>query len=176
MTFLGTFIMINQTNVPEIALTCTKYLGNLVNQPSANIIKLPNISASIPQIKNAIIELQKLGYNIPGYPDDPQNDDDEENKKIYDLVKGSAVNPVLREVNSDRRVPSAIKNSAKANPHSMGEWKEDSKTHISTMNKGDFRNNEKSLTLNTEKQIYISHTNLEGKEEILKDDFQVQKG
>ena len=166
----------HKLNKDQIVENDLKYLGNLVNQPSANIIKLPNISASIPQIKNAIIELQKLGYNIPGYPDDPQNDDDEENKKIYDLVKGSAVNPVLREGNSDRRVPSAIKNYAKANPHSMGEWKEDSKTHISTMNKGDFRNNEKSLTLNIEKLVYISHTNLEGKEKILKDDFLLQKG
>ncbi len=153
-----------------------EYLGKLVNEPTANIIKLPNISASIPQIKNAIKELQQLGYNLPEYPDDPENNSEKEFKRKYDLVKGSAVNPVLREGNSDRRVPNAIKNYAKSNPHSMGKWDKDSLTHVSTMKSGDFRNNEKSLTLNIEKQIYISHTNLEGKEEILKDDFLVQKG
>jgi len=153
-----------------------EYLGKLVNEPTANIIKLPNISASIPQIKNAIKELQQLGYNLPEYPDDPENNSEKEFKRKYDLVKGSAVNPVLREGNSDRRVPNAIKNYAKSNPHSMGKWDKDSLTHVSTMKSGDFRNNEKSLTLNIEKKIYISHTNLEGKEEILKDDFLVQKG
>ena len=153
-----------------------EYLGKLVNEPTANIIKLPNISASIPQIKNAIKELQQLGYNLPEYPDDPENNSEKEFKRKYDLVKGSAVNPVLREGNSDRRVPNAIKNYAKSNPHSMGKWDKDSLTHVSTMKSGDFRNNEKSLTLNIEKEIYICHTNLEGKEEILKDDFLVQKG
>lgn len=153
-----------------------EYLGKLVNEPTANIIKLPNISASIPQIKNAIKELQQLGYNLPEYPDDPENNSEKELKRKYDLVKGSAVNPVLREGNSDRRVPNAIKNYAKNNPHSMGKWDKDSLTHVSTMKSGDFRNNEKSLTLNIEKEIYICHTNLEGKEEILKDDFLVQKG
>jgi len=153
-----------------------EYLGKLVNNPTANIIKLPNISASIPQIKNAIKELQQLGYNLPEYPDDPENNSEKEFKRKYDLVKGSAVNPVLREGNSDRRVPNAIKNYAKNNPHSMGKWDKDSLTHVSTMKSGDFRNNEKSLTLNIEKEIYICHTNLEGKEEILKDDFLVQKG
>ena len=153
-----------------------EYLGKLVNEPTANIIKLPNISASIPQIKNAIKELQQLGYNLPEYPDDPENNSEKEFKRKYDLVKGSAVNPVLREGNSDRRVPNAIKNYAKNNPHSMGKWDKDSLTHVSTMKSGDFRNNEKSLTLNIEKEIYICHTNLEGKEEILKDDFLVQKG
>ena len=153
-----------------------KYLGNLVNESTANIIKLPNISASIPQIKNAIKELQQLGYNLPEYPDDPENNSEKEFKRKYDLVKGSAVNPVLREGNSDRRVPNAIKNYAKNNPHSMGKWDKDSLTHVSTMKSGDFRNNEKSLTLNIEKEIYICHTNLEGKEEILKDDILVQKG
>ena len=153
-----------------------EYLGKLVDEPTANIIKLPNISASIPQIKNAIKELQQLGYNLPEYPDDPENNSEKEFKRKYDLVKGSAVNPVLREGNSDRRIPNAIKNYAKNSPHSMGKWDKDSLTHVSTMKSGDFRNNEKSLTLNIEKQIYISHTNLEGKEEILKDDFLVQKG
>ena len=153
-----------------------EYLGKLVDEPTANIIKLPNISASIPQIKNAIKELQQLGYNLPEYPDDPENNSEKEFKRKYDLVKGSAVNPVLREGNSDRRIPNAIKNYAKNSPHSMGKWHKDSLTHVSTMKSGDFRNNEKSLTLNIEKQIYISHTNLEGKEEILKDDFLVQKG
>jgi len=116
-----------------------EYLGNIVNESTANIIKLPNISASIPQIKNAIKELQQLGYNIPEYPDDPVNNSEKEIKRKYDLVKGSAVNPVLREGNSDRRVPDAIKNYAKNNPHSMGKWDRKSQTHVSTMKSGDFR-------------------------------------
>ncbi len=152
-----------------------KYLENLVNDINANIIKLPNISASIPQIKNAIKELQQLGYNIPEYPDDPENNSEKGIKRKYDLIKGSAVNPVLREGNSDRRVPDAIKNYAKRNPHSMGKWDKKSQTHVSTMKFGDFRNNEKSLTIKNKIDVYISHIDINGKEKILKDNLTIEK-
>ena len=151
------------------------YLGELVHDPNANIIKLPNISASIPQIKSAIIELQQLGYNIPEYPDEPESNSEKEIKGKYDAIKGSAVNPVLREGNSDRRVPSAIKNYAKSNPHSMGKWEENSKTHVSTMSSGDFRNNEKSITLKENTEVYISHVDVNGKQKILKNNFLIEK-
>ena len=151
------------------------YLGELVHDPNANIIKLPNISASIPQIKSAIIELQQLGYNIPEYPDEPESNSEKEIKGKYDAIKGSAVNPVLREGNSDRRVPSAIKNYAKSNPHSMGKWEENSKTHVSTMTSGDFRNNEKSITLKENTEVYISHVDVNGKQKILKNNFLIEK-
>jgi isocitrate dehydrogenase len=152
-----------------------KYLENLVNDINANIIKLPNISASIPQIKNAIKELQQLGYNIPEYPDDPENNSEKGIKRKYDLIKGSAVNPVLREGNSDRRVPDAIKNYAKRNPHSMGKWDKKSQTHVSTMKSGDFRNNEKSLTIKNKIDVSISHIDINGKEKILKDNLTIEK-
>ena len=151
-----------------------KYLANLVNDINANIIKLPNISASIPQIKNAIKELQQLGYNIPEYPDDPANNSEKGIKRKYDLITGSAVNPVLREGNSDRRVPDAIKNYAKRNPHSMGKWDKKSQTHVSTMKSGDFRNNEKSLTIKNKIDVYISHIDISGKEKILKDNLTIE--
>ena len=151
------------------------YLGDLVKKPHANIIKLPNISASIPQIKNAITELQKLGYKIPKYPNDANSVIEKKIKAKYDSIKGSAVNPVLREGNSDRRAPIAIKNYVKNNPHSMGEWSSNSKTHVSTMYEGDFRNNEKSYTLDKNIEVYISHTDIEGKEILLKDKFKLQK-
>ena len=151
-----------------------KYLENLVNDINANIIKLPNISASIPQIKNAIKELQQLGYNIPEYPDDPVNNSEKGIKKKYDLITGSAVNPVLREGNSDRRVPNAVKNYAKRNPHSMGKWDKKSQTHVSTMKSGDFRNNEKSLTIKNKIDVCISHIDISGKEKILKDNLTIE--
>jgi len=151
-----------------------KYLANLVNDINANIIKLPNISASIPQIKNAIKELQQLGYNIPEYPDDPANNSEKGIKRKYDLITGSAVNPVLREGNSDRRVPNAVKNYAKRNPHSMGKWDKKSQTHVSTMKSGDFRNNEKSLTIKNKIDVYISHIDISGKEKILKDNLTIE--
>src|SRR6185295_17498510 len=113
-------------------------LGELAKTPEATIIKLPNISASIPQLKAAIKELQDAGYEIPDYEDDPEH---------YDRVKGSAVNPVLREGNSDRRAPASVKAYARTHPHSMGAWSPDSKTHVSTMADGDFRHSEKSVTL-----------------------------
>ncbi len=120
-------------------------LGDLAKTPEANIIKLPNISASIPQLKAAIAELQSQGYALPDYPDDPQTDEDKDVRARYDKVKGSAVNPVLREGNSDRRAPASVKNYAKAHPHSMGAWSSDSKTNVATMGADDFRSNEKSV-------------------------------
>lgn len=122
-------------------------LGKLVTTPEANVIKLPNISASVPQLVAAIKELQSQGYDLPDYPEDPKTDAEKEARKRYDGIKGSAVNPVLREGNSDRRAAVAVKNYAKANPHSMGAWAKDSKTRVATMGKGDFRANEKSVTL-----------------------------
>ena len=119
-------------------------LGEIVKTPQANIIKLPNISASVPQLTATIKELQNKGYNIPNYPETPTNDEEKNIKKRYDKVKGSAVNPVLREGNSDRRAPKAVKNYAKVNPHTMGAWSADSKSHIATMDAGDFHHNEKS--------------------------------
>lgn len=123
-------------------------LGALAKTPEANIIKLPNISASVPQLKAAIKELQAAGYAIPNYPEEPANDEEKEIKSRYDKVKGSAVNPVLREGNSDRRAPKAVKNFAKKNPHSMGAWSSDSESHVTSMSDGDFRSQEKSVTFN----------------------------
>ena len=122
-------------------------LGELVTRPEANVIKLPNISASIPQLTAAIEELQGQGYPIPDYPENPKTDEEKAIRAAYDRVKGSAVNPVLREGNSDRRAPRAVKEYAKKNPHSMGEWKGDSKTHVASMSGGDFFSNEKSTTI-----------------------------
>jgi isocitrate dehydrogenase len=151
------------------------FLGELVKKPHANIIKLPNISASIPQIKNAISELQNQGFKIPKYPNDASTVIEKKIKAKYDSIKGSAVNPVLREGNSDRRAPIAIKNYVKNNPHTMGEWDINSKTHVATMTNGDFRNNEKSITLINSTEVYISHTDKNGKEILLKDKFKLEK-
>lgn len=162
-----------QSQQQEDALT---FLGELAKTKEANIIKLPNISASIPQLKSAIKELQDKGYNIPNYPDNPSNSNEEDIKNRYDKIKGSAVNPVLREGNSDRRAPKAVKNFAKNNPHSMGAWQKDSKTHVATMHTGDFFHNEKSITLDKATEIKIVHTNNKGEITILKDYFPIQKG
>ena len=151
-------------------------LGELAKKPEANIIKLPNISASIPQLKNAIAELQSKGFAIPDYPDEPSNDKEKEIQARYDKVKGSAVNPVLREGNSDRRAPKAVKNFAKKNPHSMGEWSKDSKTHVATMSEGDFRSNEKSITLADDDTFKIEFTSESGDKKTLKDNLKVLKG
>jgi isocitrate dehydrogenase len=150
-------------------------LGELAKKPDTNIIKLPNISASLPQLKEAIKELQSKGYALPNYPDNPTNDEDIAVKAAYDKVKGSAVNPVLREGNSDRRAPKAIKNYARKNPHSMGAWNKDSKTHVATMTKGDFAHNEKSLTLKAATTINVEHTDLNGNKTILKNNLAIQK-
>ena len=118
------------------------FLGKLTLDPSANIIKLPNISASVPQLKAAIAELQKNGFDVPDYPDAPTNDEEKAIRAKYDKVKGSAVNPVLRQGNSDRRAPKAVKNYARNNPHSNGVWNESVKTHVSSMSANDFYGNE----------------------------------
>ena len=144
-------------------------LGELAKKPEANIIKLPNISASVPQLSKAIKELQALGYALPNFPEEIKNDSDKEILARYNKVKGSAVNPVLREGNSDRRAPKAVKNYAKKNPHSMGTWSENSKTHVATMNTGDFAHNEKSLTLDRATDISIQHISADGTKTILKE-------
>ena len=151
-------------------------LGQLARSPEANIIKLPNISASIPQLIAAISELQQKGYALPNYPDDPKTDEEKKIKATYDKVKGSAVNPVLREGNSDRRAPKAVKNYAKKNPHSMGAWNPDSKTHVSTMSHGDFRHNEQSVTVTKAGNVSIVHTDKAGVKTVLKRDITVLEG
>ena len=142
-------------------------LGELAKNSNANIIKLPNISASLPQLKAAIKELQEHGYEIPNYPDVVNNSDDLEIKVGYDKIKGSAVNPVLREGNSDRRAPKAVKNYARKNPHSMGVWSSNSKSHVATMTTGDFFNNEKSVTIENSNALKIEF-NSNGTKELLK--------
>ena len=151
-------------------------LGELAKKPEANIIKLPNISASIPQLIAAIEELQAKGFKLPNYPEEPKNDAEKEIKSRYGKIKGSAVNPVLREGNSDRRAPKAVKNYAKKNPHSMGAWSPDSKTHVATMSKGDFANNEKSITLESATTIKIVHTDSKGNQTNLKDSLDLLEG
>ena len=152
-----------------------EFLGKLVKDPNTNIIKLPNISASIPQLKMAINELQGQGYDIPNYPEKVENDNDLIIKSIYDKIKGSAVNPVLREGNSDRRVPKAVKNYVKSNPHKLGKWTKDSSTHVSSMHQGDFRNNETSLTSDKHELLNIYHYDKNEKKNILKENITVHK-
>lgn len=144
-------------------------LGELVKKPEANIIKLPNISASIPQLKATIKELQEKGYALPEYPDSPSSDEEKEIRNRYDKIKGSAVNPVLREGNSDRRAPNAVKNYAKKNPHSMGEWSKDSKSHVASMQSGDFFSNEKSITVDSENDVKIEFVGNDGSVQVLKE-------
>lgn len=146
-------------------------LGQLVKKPQANIIKLPNISASIPQLIATIQELQSKGYNIPDYPEFPKNDQEKKIKSRFDKVKGSAVNPVLREGNSDRRAPQAVKNYAKVNPHSMGDWVPESRTHIVTMSHGDFHNNEKSVCIDKSTSVMIELVTNSGRVIKLKEYF-----
>jgi isocitrate dehydrogenase len=143
-------------------------LGNLVNEPTANIIKLPNISASVPQIKVAILELQSKGYKIPDYPENPQNEEEQKIKVTYDKVKGSAVNPVLRQGNSDRRAPLSVKRYAKKHPHAMGEWKSDFKTEVASMSEGDFYESEKAITLSESSSFAIEFVNEKGTQETLR--------
>ena len=144
-------------------------LGELAKTPGANIIKLPNISASIPQLKAAIEELQNGGFNLPPYPDEPCNDEEKDIKARYDKVKGSAVNPVLREGNSDRRAPKAVKEYARNNPHSMGIWSADSKTRIASMGENDFRSNEKSVTVENATDVRIELVGTDGSTTVLKE-------
>jgi isocitrate dehydrogenase len=151
-------------------------LGEIAKTAEANIVKLPNISASIPQLKEAIKELQSQGYGLPDYPDEPKNEEEKTIKARYDKIKGSAVNPVLREGNSDRRAPLAVKQYAKNNPHSMGKWSPDSKTHVASMSKGDFYGSEKSVTLNDEDSVRIELVGADGAVNILKEKLALKKG
>jgi isocitrate dehydrogenase len=151
-------------------------LGELAKTPEANIIKLPNISASIPQLKAAVAELQAQGYALPDYPDNPSSDEETAIRSRYDKIKGSAVNPVLREGNSDRRAPLSVKNYARQNPHSMGAWTPDSKTNVATMGKDDFRSNEKSVVIESEGTIAIQLVREDGSVKVLKKAFPVLAG
>ncbi len=151
-------------------------LGELAQEPEGNIIKLPNISASVPQLKAAIEELQGKGYAIPDYPDEPRDDEQREIRSRYDKVKGSAVNPVLRQGNSDRRAPASVKQYARQHPHSMGEWSSESRSHVSTMSEDDFRDTERSHTLDREATVRIEHVDGDGNTTVLKDNIKVQQG
>ena len=151
-------------------------LGDLAETSEANIIKLPNISASVPQLKAAISELKDQGVDVPDYPEEPVDEEQREARRRYDKVKGSAVNPVLRQGNSDRRAPASVKEYARKHPHSMGAWSSDSKSHVSTMSEGDFRSTEKSVTLAREGRVRIEHLAGDGEATVLKEDFPVLEG
>ncbi len=151
-------------------------LGHLATTPEANIVKLPNISASVPQLKGAIKELQSQGYALPDYPEEPKTEEEKNIKSKYDKIKGSAVNPVLREGNSDRRAPLAVKNYARQHPHSMGAWSADSASHVDSMSAGDFYGSEQSLTLDQATQLTITLQGTDGKTEVLKSGLKVQEG
>ncbi len=151
-------------------------LGELAKTPQANIIKLPNVSASIPQLKAAIKELQQQGYDLPTYPDEPKTDEEREARARYDKVKGSAVNPVLREGNSDRRAPASVKNYARKHPHSMGEWSAESKTNVAHMTADDFRSNEKSAVVASEGSLRIELVGDNGETTVLKESVPVTEG
>ena len=151
-------------------------LGELVKLPEANIIKLPNISASIPQLKTAIQELQNKGFAVPDYPEEPQNEEERVIQATYNTVKGSAVNPVLREGNSDRRAPRAVKEYARQHPHRMGAWNSESKSHVTHMNGGDFYSNEQSATMEQDTSVSIVHIDISGNKSILKEGLALLKG
>ncbi len=151
-------------------------LGELARTPEANIIKLPNVSASVPQLKAAIAELQGNGYAVPDYPDDPSDEDEREVRARYDRVKGSAVNPVLREGNSDRRAPASVKAYARKHPHAMGAWSADSRSHVSTMSEGDFRSTERSVTVEQAGVVRIEHAAADGTVTVLKQTTPVLAG
>ncbi|TYB71478.1 NADP-dependent isocitrate dehydrogenase [Bizionia gelidisalsuginis] len=165
------FLKDNQRVSDDLAM-----LGELVKHPEANIIKLPNVSASAPQLNAAIKELQSQGFALPNYPEEAITEEEKNIKLRYDKIQGSAVNPILREGNSDRRAPKAVKNYAKNNPHSMGAWSKDSKSHVATMSSGDFANNEKSLTLSAPTTIKIEHTDASGNATVLKSGLALLKG
>jgi isocitrate dehydrogenase len=151
-------------------------LGELASTPDANIIKLPNISASVPQLKAAIAELQNDGYELPPYPDEPADAEQREVRARYDRVKGSAVNPVLREGNSDRRAPASVKEYARRHPHSMGAWSSNSRSHVATMSDGDFRSTERSITLADDDTLRIEHVAADGSVTVLKQEIPAQAG
>jgi len=144
-------------------------LGEIALTPEANIIKLPNISASVPQMKAAVAELQAKGYDVPDFPDEPSTPEEREIRATFDKVMGSAVNPVLRQGNSDRRAPRAVKRYAQKHPHSMGKWSPDSATHVATMGADDFRSNEQSLTVDEPTTLRIEHVAADGTVEVLKE-------
>ncbi|MGZ4233553.1 MAG: NADP-dependent isocitrate dehydrogenase, partial [Solirubrobacteraceae bacterium] len=151
-------------------------LGELAQTAEANIIKLPNISASVPQLKAAIAELREQGYDIPDYPDDPVTDEEKAVRARYDKVKGSAVNPVLRQGNSDRRAPASVKEYARKHPHSMGAWSSDSRSHVATMSDGDFRSTEISTTVEHEGSVRIEHVAGDGAVTVLRASVPVLEG
>src|SRR5438270_11358984 len=151
-------------------------LGELVQTPEANVIKLPNISASVPQLKRAIAELQEKGYPIPDYSEEPADDEQREARARYDEVKGSAVNPVLRQGNSDRRASTAVKEYARKHPHSMGEWSRESRSHVATMSDGDFRTTERSATVSDPGSARIEHVAADGTVTALKDGVELLAG
>ncbi len=151
-------------------------LGEMVTKPEANIIKLPNVSASTPQLKAAIKELQGQGFDLPDYPENPQSDEEKQTRARYDKTKGSAVNPVLREGNSDRRAPASVKNYAKAHPHRMGAWSSDSKTNVATMSAHDFRANEQSVVIPADDVLRIEHVAVDGTVTVLKESIPVLAG
>jgi len=151
-------------------------LGALAKRPEANIIKLPNISASIPQLKAAVAELRALGYDLPAYPDEPRTEEERDVRARYDKVKGSAVNPVLREGNSDRRAPESVKQYARKHPHSMGAWSPDSRTNVATMSQGDFRHSEKSVVIPADDDLRIEHVADDGTVTVLKESVPVLAG
>ncbi|MCT9088667.1 NADP-dependent isocitrate dehydrogenase [Streptomyces sp. ASQP_92] len=151
-------------------------LGELAKTPGANIIKLPNVSASIPQLKAAVAELQGQGYALPDYPDDPKSDQDKDVRARYDKIKGSAVNPVLREGNSDRRAPASVKNYAKTHPHRMGKWTSDSKTNVATMGENDFRSTEKSVVVAEDGALRIELVAADGTTTVLRESVPVLAG
>src|SRR5690606_4447712 len=151
-------------------------LGEIAKTPEANIVKLPNVSASMPQMKAAIKELQDQGYAVPNYPEEPTNEEEKDIRSRYDKIKGSAVNPVLREGNSDRRAPQAVKQYAKNNPHSMGKWSPDSKSHVASMSGGDFYGSEKSVTLPAADSVKIELHGESGKVTVLKENLKLLAG
>jgi isocitrate dehydrogenase len=160
----------------DLAPDALAELGALAKTPEANIIKLPNISASIPQLKAAVAELQAAGFAVPDYPETPTTDEQKKARAAYDAIKGSAVNPVLREGNSDRRAPLSVKNYAKKHPHSMGAWSHDTKSHVATMTEGDFRHSETSVTIPAPTTLRIEHVAADGTTTVLKDGLQVLEG
>jgi isocitrate dehydrogenase len=160
----------------DLAPDALAELGALAKTPEANIIKLPNISASIPQLKAAIAELQAAGFAVPDYPESPRTDEEKKAQAAYDAVKGSAVNPVLREGNSDRRAPASVKGYAKKHPHSMGPWSPETKSHVTTMDDGDFRHSEKSVTIEQPTTLRVEHLAVDGTTTVLKDGLNVVAG
>src|SRR5919107_3120828 len=160
----------------DLAPDALSELGELAKTPGANIIKLPNVSASIPQLKAAIKELQDAGFAVPDFPEDPKTDDEKKARTAYDAVKGSAVTPVLREGNSDRRAPASVKSYARKHPHSMGAWSPESRTNVAHMTADDFRHNEVSAVLEQDDVLRVEHVDEAGVRTVLKESIAVQAG